>query len=45
MKNELNLVLNWDKTFPKSDKLPAIAVCSSFGTVKEQSSGLYEFFF
>lgn len=65
-----NLTQEWDKVFPKSDKvshskvtfvnrygitlaadmytplnaegpLPAIAVCGPFGTVKEQSSGLY----
>lgn len=67
----LTLTQEWDKTFPKSDKvnhskvtfvnrygitlaadlyipkdapagkLAAIAVCGSFGAVKEQSSGLY----
>ncbi len=71
MKNEvLSLTQEWDKTFPKSDKvdhskvtfhnrygitlaadlyrplnasgkLPAIAVCGPFGSVKEQCSGLY----
>ena len=67
---KLNLTQEWDKVFPKSDKvdhkkvtfhnrygitlaadmftpksvvgkLPAIAVSGPFGTVKEQSSGLY----
>ncbi len=67
---KLELTQEWDKTFPKSEKvnhrkvtfhnrygitlaadlyepkgaegkLPAIAVCGSFGAVKEQSSGLY----
>lgn len=67
---KLNLTQEWDKVFPKSDKvdhkkvtfhnrygvtlaadmytpksvvgrLPAIAVSSPFGAVKEQSSGLY----
>lgn len=66
----LELTSEWDKTFPKSDRvnhkkvtfvnrygitlaadlyvpkgaktpLPAIAVCGSFGAVKEQCSGLY----
>jgi len=71
MKDEmLNITQEWDKTFPKSDKvdhkkvifhnrygitlaadmytpknadgkLPAIAVCGTFGAVKEQCSGLY----
>lgn len=67
---KMNLTNEWDKTFPKSDKvnhskvtfrnrygitlaadmyspknaegrLAAIAVCGSFGAVKEQSAGLY----
>ena len=67
---KLTLTENWDKTFPKSDKvehckvtfhnrygitlaadmytpknaegkLPAIAVCGPFGSVKEQAAGLY----
>ncbi len=67
---DLKLTNEWDKTFPKSDKvnhckvtfsnrygitlaadmyvpkvsadkLPAIAVCGPFGSVKEQAAGLY----
>lgn len=70
MEEKLNLTNEWNKVFPKSDKvnhekvtfhnrygitlaadlytpkneqvkLPTIAVCGSFGAVKEQSSGLY----
>ena len=70
MTDDLKLTKEWDKTFPKSEKvehskvcfhnrygitlaadiyipvsakgkLPAIAVCGSFGAVKEQASGLY----
>lgn len=41
MEEQLNLTQEWDKVFPKSGKLPAIAVCGPFGAVKEQASGLY----
>lgn len=70
LEEKLELVQEWDKTFPESDKvnhrkvifhnrygitlaadlyepktyegkLPAIAVCGSFGAVKEQCAGLY----
>ena len=40
---DLKLTQEWDKTFPKSDKVDhsKVSVCGPFGAVKEQCSGLY----